>query len=213
MFEFSSKTVVEKKFKLSELFKMISADKQMRVDAKCISAIALSNVLSNDTLNISDSGNVKEIYVFDLTLNDKKLPMLFISALDKAINLNTVFICHFENKKCVLCAYKVQTDSGVKVGKYYMTEWEDSATNKPLPLNITSLDDIYRAMFASIIPLYIRQDESIAQYIERFETITKLKKEIAKLQKQVDCEKQSKRRFELNAQLKEKQCALAELTA
>lgn len=202
MFEFSSKTVVDKKFKLPELFKMISADNATKADAKNITSIMLKNVISQDTTNLSCDGMVKEIYVFDMTLNAGELPMLFVSAFDRAINLNTVFICHFAGKKCVLCAYKVQTGNGVKVGKYYTTEWQNNVYDKPLPIDITSLDDIYIAIFTAIIPLDKRQNESLADYITRFETITKLKKEIAKLQKQVDNERQSKRRFELNDELK-----------
>ncbi len=202
MFEFSSKTLVNKKFRLTELYKLIQADKAIKEDAKVVLSISLSNVLSNETLNFSTKGTVKEIYVFDLVLSEKRIPMLFISALDKAINLHTVFVLHFDNKKMLYGAYKEKVEKGVKVGKYYSTDWLNESEKQTLPLEVSCLDDIYTAIIDVLIPIEARQNETTADFVARYEEIGKLQKEIDILQKQVDCEKQSKKRFELNAMLK-----------
>lgn len=212
MFVFSSKTQVNKKFRFQELFKLMSADKAVRADAKTVLSVTLTNVLSSDTLNLSASGKVKEIYVFDIELSAKTIPTLFISALDKAINLNTIFVLHHDRKEMLYGAYKERTDKGVKIGKYYGTDWKDQSEQIIVPLDATSLDEIYKAMIGTLIPLDADDEEDTSDFVARYEQVTKLKKEIDKLQSRVDAEKQSKKRFELNEQLKQMKTDLQQLT-
>ncbi|HCH92146.1 MAG TPA: hypothetical protein DE061_00405 [Clostridiales bacterium] len=211
MFVFSSKTQVNKKFRFQELFKLMSADKAVRADAKTVLSVTLTNVLSSDTLNLSASGKVKEIYVFDIELSSKTIPTLFISSLDKAINLNTMFLLHHDGKEMLYGAYKERTDKCVKIGKYYGTDWKDQSEQIIVPLDATSLDEIYKAMIGTLIPLSADDEEDTGDFVARYEQVTKLKKEIDKLQSRVDAEKQSKKRFELNEQLKQMKKELEEI--
>lgn len=88
MFDLSSKTNVDRRFRLAELYKMMAADKQVKESAKNILSIVLTNVLSQDTMNLPAGDKVKEIYIFNIELSSKEIPVLFISSLDKAINLH-----------------------------------------------------------------------------------------------------------------------------
>lgn len=212
MFVFSSKTQVNKKFRFQELFKLMPADKAVRADAKTVLSVTLANVLSSDTLNLPAKGKVKEIYVFDIELSSKAIPALFISALDKAINLHTIFVLHYDRKEMLYGAYKERTEKGVKIGKYYGTDWKDQSEQITVPLDVTSLDEIYKAMIDTLIPLDAVDEENTSDFVARYEQVTKLKKEIDKLQRQVDVEKQSKKRFELNEQLKQMKTNLQQLT-
>lgn len=212
MFVFSSKTQVNKKFRFQELFKLMLADKAVRVDAKTVLSVTLANVLSSDTLNLPAKGKVKEIYVFDIELSSKTIPALFISALDKAINLNTIFVLHHDGKEMLYGAYKERTEKGVKIAKYYGTDWKDQSEQITVPLDVTSLAEIYKAMICTLIPLDAVDEENTSDFVARYEQVTKLKKEIDKLQRQVDVEKQSKKRFGLNEQLKQMKTDLQQLT-
>ena len=203
MLVFSSKTQVNKKFRFQELFKLMSADKAVKVDAKTVLSVTLANVLSSDTLNLPTKGKVKEIYVFDIELSSKTIPALFISTLNKAINLHTIFVLHHDGKEMLYGAYKELTEKGVKIGKYYGTDWKDQSEQITVPLDVTSLDEIYKAMIGTLIPLDADDEENTSDFVARYEQVTKLKKEIDKLQSRVDAEKQSKKRFELNEQLKQ----------
>lgn len=162
--------------------------------------------------DIINNTTVKEIYIFDLVLSDKIVPSLFISALDKAINLHTVFIIHNEGKQMLYVAFKEKTDKGVKVGKYYSTDQKSENDKIDLPLNVSCIDDIYTTIIDVLIPIEPRQNESTAEFVARYEEINKLKKEIDKLQRLVDSEKQPKKRFVLNDELKRKQRELKALT-
>ncbi|MDE6244215.1 MAG: DUF4391 domain-containing protein [Treponemataceae bacterium] len=210
MFELSSKTQVNRKFKLTELYKVMGADKTVKADAANVLSVTLTNVLNNDTLNFSAKGEVKEIYLFEIVLDTKTVPSLFISSLDKATNFHTAFILRCGSESMVYGAFKEYGEKGMKIGKYYSTDW---AAEKlmALPLGVNSLDGIYTAIIKKLIPIATRQTESTKDFVARYGEVVKLKKEIEKLQHLVDNEKQSKRRFELNDKLKQKKKELENL--
>lgn len=202
MFDLSSKTRVDKKFKMTELFKLIGADKDIKLNAKNVISVTLENVLSKDTMNLPSGELVKEIYIFNVELESKDIPTTFISALDKSINLHTVFIFNCGEEQILYGAYKEKGDKSVKVGKYYQTEWEVITEKKKVPFSVSSLDDVYTFLIDELIPITARQGESTLEFVVRYGDIIRLKKEIAKKQKQVDNERQPKKRFELNDELK-----------
>ncbi len=202
MFDLSSKTKVNKKFKLSELYKLIRADKAVKADASNVASVALTNVLNADTMNFTLIKDVKEIYVFEIVLTAKIIPALFISALDKAVNFHTVFVLTYNGQTLLYGAYKEYGDKGIKVGKYYATDWMQDYSIS-IPILTSCLDDIYTTIIDELIPITARQGETTREFVNRYGEVVKLKKEIEKLQRLVDTEKQPKKRFEINAQLKE----------
>lgn len=202
MFDLNSKTKVNRKFRLVELYRLMAADKDVKGNAKCILSIVLSNVLSEDTMNVVAGDKVKEIYIFDIELCSKTIPTLFISSLDKAINLHTLFVFRYGDESMLYGCFKEKTEKGIKLGKYYHTDWTKAQTPISLPLNVASMDDIYTAIIDELIPITAREGEQTSDFVARYDRISKLKTEIDRLQKQVDNERQSKRRFELNDELK-----------
>ncbi len=209
MFDLSSKTQVNKKFKLSELYKLIRVDKTVKADASNIASVTLTNVLNADTMNFTVTKDVKEIYVFEVILTSKSIPSLFISALDKAINFHTVFVLTYVNQTLLYGAYKEYGDKGMRLGKYYATTWL-TGRRVSIPLATSCLDDVYRALIDELIPIPARTGETACDLVTRYDTITRLQKEIDKLQRMVDAEKQPQKRFELNAELKELKKELGE---
>jgi hypothetical protein len=202
MFDLSSKTKVNRRFRLAELYKLMAADKDVKADAKGILSVVLMNVLSQDTMNVPVGDIVKEIYIFDIELSSKSIPALFISSLDKAINLHTLFVLRFSDERMLYGCYKEKTEKGVKLGKYYSTDWTKAQTPISLPLNVFSMDDIYMAIIDRLIPIAAKQNETTSDFVARYDMIRKLKFEIDKKQRQVDNERQSKKRFKLNDDLK-----------
>lgn len=201
MFDLSSKTQVNRLFKLNELYKLINADKTVKASAENVISVTLVNVLNAVTMNLTAIGTVKEIYVFEIVLTNKIVPTLFLTALDKAINLHTIFVLKYDTQTLLYGAYKEYGEKGMKIGKYYATEWTEDRSIT-LPLNVLSLEDIYTAIIDELIPITARKSESTKDFVARYDEILRLQKEVEKLQRAVDSEKQSKRRFELNAELK-----------
>lgn len=203
MYKFSSKTEVNKKFKLSELFREIGANKKVIEDAKAVKSVALTNVLSKDTLNLDACDKVKEIYIFEIELSCSKVPQLFISVLDRHIRLHTVFRLVFDGKECYGVAYKTVGSGSVSVGKYYFTEWKDIQDHQEnLPI-FYSIDDVYYDIITKTVGLSKREGEAIADYLARYDEITALTKESDKLERAILAEKQPNIVFELNRQVKE----------
>lgn len=203
MFGLSSKTQVSQVLKIPFLLKEIKADKQVKENASNIISITVTNVINNDTMNIAQNDNkVKNIFVIVIELESKAIPNLFISALDKKFELQTLFVLKYKEQYMVYGAFKEYTEKGMKVDKYYCSDWLDDLTIT-LPLTAGSLSEIYTSMLSKIISIMPRNDESTKEYVLRYGEVLRLQKEIDKLQRLVDSEKQSKKRFELNAELKE----------
>ena len=69
MFEFSSKTQLNRQFKLSDLFRQMNASREVKKDAAGIEKVTLTNVISPKTLNCGADREIKEIYVFEIDVS------------------------------------------------------------------------------------------------------------------------------------------------
>ena len=196
MFEFSSKTQVDRNFRLNDLFRQINASKEARKDAAVIEKIVLKNVLSPTTLNCSEDKEIKEIYVFEITASSQKVPELFIKELDNNIKLHTLFNVRYNEFELSMISYK----SGTEKGKYYATNWE-SEPDFPVP-PVTSLSELYKYILSKFLKYPPFESETPGEYIKRYNQIIKLDFQIGKTQSAIVHESQSKRKFEYNARLK-----------
>lgn len=120
MFEFSSKTRVDRSFKMTDLFRQMNASKEAKKDAACIEKIVLKNVLSPTTLNCEADKEIKEIYVFEITVSSRTVPEIFIKELDQSIKLHTLINIRDGDFELSMISYK----TGNAKGKYYATNWE-----------------------------------------------------------------------------------------
>ena len=68
MFNFSSKTYVNKEYKLSDFLKQIKANKEVKEDAKKIDKIIFENVISANSMNVEEEQEYKNIYVIRIKL-------------------------------------------------------------------------------------------------------------------------------------------------
>lgn len=197
MFAFSSKTKLDKPFKLSDLYRQMGAEKEAKKDAACIERVVLTNVISPKTLNCEADTAIKEIYVFEITVSQQYVPELFIKELDKSIKLHTLFNVRFGELEYSMLSYKLGTEKG----KYYATNWESEA-DIPVP-PVSSVPELYKFILSKFLKYPPFEQESPAEYIKRHNQLTKLDFQIGKTQSAIMHETQSKRRFEYNARLKQ----------
>lgn len=197
MFNFSSKTVVDKTFKINELFKQMSASKEVKTDASLVTSIVLKNVLSPTTLNCESDKSVKEIYVFEITMKERYVPELFIKELDKVIKLHTLFCVRHEDYELSMISYKL----GTHKGKYWQTNWgNDDNYNVP---PASTIPEMYKFMLSKFLTYPPFDSESVEEYVKRYNQLSKLDFQIGKTLSAIAHESQSKKRFEYNARLKE----------
>lgn len=199
MFQFSSRTEVNKQFKLSDLFKQMNASKEARKESAAIEKIVLKNVLSPKTLYCEPDKEIKEIYVFEITVSSRYVPEIFIKELDNSIKLHTLFNIRNGEYEYSLISYKI----GSAKGKYYSTNWE-SDDDFPVPL-INSVPELYRFILSKFLKYPPFETETVSEYIKRYNQIVKLDYQINSTIIAIGKESQSKRKFEYNARLKKYQ--------
>lgn len=209
MFKLTSNTSVNRDFKTREILKLIEADKEAKREAAIINKITLTDVLSEDTLNIKATEECKEIYIIKIELKEKEEPIEFIKAFDKFINLHTYFLLQYENEVKELCIFRYIENEEIKRGKTYETLWIKEEL-KSLPY-VMSIGEIYSNLIYDLVSLKPKDNEELKDYLSRFDSIRKLKKEIKTLQKRAFKEAQPKKKFEISKQLKSKKEVLKTL--
>ncbi len=201
MFDLNSKTVVNKKFKINEILKMINADKNIKKDASCIESIYLSNVISEETFNMKGNFSCSEIYIFNIAVKEKIIPIEFIKAFDKFIELHTYFIFEYEGEFKELCIYRHIEDNKIKRGNIYESEWGSKEINE---LHYcVDICEIYNTFVMNLIDLRIRENEDMNAFLERFNNIKKLKKEIQALETKAFKESQPRKKFDIAREIRE----------
>ena len=209
MFNFSSKTLVNKEYKLNDFLKQIKANKEVKDDAKKIDKILFQNVISANSLNAEEEKNYKNIYVIKLILKTDVLPKLFIEELDKNIAFHTYFICEYDNQICTLIAFK-DIGSKIKIDtKYYGHGFKK---DEPIEIpTINKVSEAYKIMLQYEIGIKTRKSETPEEYISRVKAINKLEFQISKTEKGIQYETQPKKKFEYNERLRGYKKELQEL--
>lgn len=202
MFNYPNKTQTDIAFKVLELFKTIKANKQVKIDASVVSEIKLVNILSPDTTMLENSNQVKEIYIIEIILTSKNVPMLFIDEFNKYIEFQTLFKCVYNNECKYISSLKDFAEDKTKVLKVFETNWQQEKVKQEFPIT-TKIDFVFKEMIKYITTISFKQDETFEDYIERFEKITKLQAEIEKQTKIMNAEKQPNFRMALNDKIKQ----------
>ncbi len=197
MFEFSSRTEVNKQFKLSALFKPMNASKAAKKDATVIDKVVLKNVLSPNTMHCELCQEIKEIYVFEITVSSRCVPETFIKELDNSIKLHTLFNVRDGEYELSMISYKI----GSEKGKYHATNWE-ADDDMPVP-PVNSVPELYKYILSKFLKYPPFDSESAGEYIKRHNQLIKLDFQINSTTIAIGKESQSKRKFEYNTRLKQ----------
>jgi hypothetical protein len=209
MFRFSSKTQVDRVFKIKELYKVIKADKEVKEEASYIDKVTVSKVISLDTVNMKSSEECKEIYIFEIELKEKQVPLKFIRSLEEVTKLHTYFVLKFGELIKEFCVHRLIQGDTIKFGKQFESEWRKEDL-KELPY-CGSIKDIYKNLVSSLIPIVLKENEELEQFIERYLQIQKLKKDIESLEKKAYQAKQPRKKFDLGRDLRNLKLKLKEL--
>ncbi|WP_142413288.1 DUF4391 domain-containing protein [Hathewaya massiliensis] len=199
MFQFNSKTLVNKEFKLKEILKMINADKNLKNDASCIKKITLNNVISEATLNIKSDNFCKEIFIFKIDLEEKRIPLEFIKVFNRFMDIHNYFIFKCEGKFKELCIHRYVENDSIKFGNIYESKWKQEEL-KELPYCI-KIREIYDNLIFNLVDLKPNENEELTCFLERFNNIQKIKKEISALEKKAFKETQPKKKFDMGREI------------
>jgi len=209
MFDFSSKTLVNKEFKISDVLTQIKSSKQVKEDAKKISKIIFQNVINSNSINCPEDEIYKNIYIIRISVKERNIPKLFIKELDKNILFHTFYIFEFNGEIASMMAFK-EIVSKVKINsKYYLMPFKkEELVIVPLVSNIM---EAYTFLLAYQIGIKARKNESPNLYITRVKAINKLKFQISKTENGIKYETQPKNKFEYNERLRKYKKNIEEL--
>jgi DNA-binding helix-hairpin-helix protein with protein kinase domain len=200
MFNYSEKTFVGMEFKKNDLLKMLKADKKIKSEFSSVESVRLTNIISPERTLLEASRQVKEIYVIEIVLNSKSIPMLFVDAFNKYIEFQTLLVLRFKNEVKYISSLKLFTEDKMKVMKTFESEWQKE---EKVEFPITNkLKNVFKEMISKITNIHFLEEENFQEYVSRFETIKKLKQEIEKQTKLMHAEKQPNLRMALNDKIK-----------
>jgi hypothetical protein len=171
--------------------------------------------LAENTINLPGSRVVPEIQVFQIDAKGTDVSESVLAAIDKAVKTPIIFeITQGDapaRRTRMVAAHKTQGSAAAKLSTYYTSEWQsDDADSKPLPTAI-DLPALYALLLESLTPLTARPGEDAAEMAARLESVRKLEREVAALERRLRAEPQLNRKVEIRRILKTKQAALAAL--
>lgn len=169
-------------------FQMNTAAKA-KIDAD-ISRITIVNEIAPNKVNIPAGEDVKSFFVLLVSLKKKEYDEKTIATLSKLIPQNILFVLEYENESR-LAIYHT---------KVMQTEWKPTE-NQRIELQGLNLDTVWENIIKSLELGVWNEELSLDENIALHEKQEKLKKQIAKLEKQARTERQPKKKFELHQKI------------
>lgn len=163
-----------------------------------IKNITWANKIAPSTLNIDDGKSVKEIQVIKILLRSDEFDVAVLKHIDKAIPYNNIYLLEYDGKFQVWLRFR---DDAENFTKYFNTTWLPEA-ELPLKIDGLNLDTVYENFVLQVSGIEKSGSDSVAVQIKNADKTEKLKKEIARLEKQARVEKQPKKKFELAQQVR-----------
>jgi len=172
--------------------------------------------LAPETINLPARGGVAEIQVFDVTLKAPELDEDVLRAIDRAIPLPIIFQLHHEQRTRMGAAFKRPSEADASkwvIEGYFAGNWLPAdSPRQALPVAL-DLQGLYEQLLRSLLPSPARPGESLPDQLQRLNRLRSLQSEHAKLNARLHKEKQFNRKVALNAQLREIQNEIADLSA
>ncbi|MFV8227312.1 MULTISPECIES: DUF4391 domain-containing protein [Mycolicibacterium] len=168
--------------------------------------------LAQSTINLPGNTDVPEIQVFQIDTKGDDVSESVLAAIDKAVKTPIIFEIVTgegdEQRVRMAASHKQVGPATPKLSAYYTTDWQTpDAERQPLPTAI-SLPSLYTALLAPLTPVSARPGEELSDVAERLQTVRKLEREVASLERKLRAEPQLNRKVELRRALKTKQAEL-----
>ena len=171
--------------------------------------------LAPETINLASKPGVPELQIFAIQLKTPALNHEVLRCIDGAVQFPIIFELAFEGKTQVVAAFKRPSESDSNrwvVSDYFSTEWmPNDGARVAMPVAL-DLEVLYEQLLQRLIPLPIRQNETLAELVSRVEHLRLKENEVQKIISKLAKEKQFNRKVEINAQLRAIRQELENLT-
>ena len=199
------------KSKIYERSQPTTAVKELFV--RQIEQIVWQYKLAPETINVQGTTIVPEIQIFRITLKTGELNPEALRCIDQAIPFPLVFeLCH-EGKVKSIAAYKRPSAAdAANISPYFAADWLPEDTPRhPLPV-VFDLETLYAQLLAPLLPYPPRQGESLQAQVDRMDQIGQLQRELERCEARLAKEKQFNRKVAMNAEKRELNGQLKDLT-
>lgn len=180
-----------------------------------VKRVAWKYKLGTTKLNLPATADVLEIEVIQIDVNGTELDQAVLVAIDKAIPNPTIHEVHCGSRVQQTAAFKRASEADSKawvVSHYVAGPWQPTdAQRQPLPQSL-NLGKLYASLLRSMIDVPARDGESLRAHIERHGEILAYRREAERITKKINTEKQFNRRVEMNAQLREINQTISQLS-
>lgn len=175
--------------------------------------------LAPETINLPASPGVPEIQVFSIQLKSSELHEDVLRCIDGAVQFPILFELNQgksdDAKTRVIAAYKRPNEADASrwvLSSYFSTDWMPATTERTLMPLALDMGHLYAALLQSLVPMPIRPQESVADWVDRIERAAAKRREVEKTAAKLAKEKQFNRKIVINANLRELKNQLQELT-
>jgi len=216
MFVYPTQTEYSRAVPKNKIYEYASAKSSLKtMFVEQVDQIVWQYKLAPATINLSATSAVTEIQVISIELRTDKLDERVLRAIDKAIPYPLFFELNFGGKYKTVAAYKRTSDADSTkwvVDSYFASNWLQGDTpREPLPVAL-DMEKLYEQMMRALMPLPAREGESLKTQVQRLVELKNKQKEVARLKICLQREKQFNRKVEINAQLRNIQNEVNELS-
>ena len=151
-----------------------------------ISRITISNEISPQRLSIVAGENIKSFFLIHIAIKRKDFDPKNIIMISKLIPQNILFVLEYEDE-VKLCVHHINL---------MQSEWMKKS-DCTVKLDGLNLDTVWENIIISVGSISLQDDNTLDEQIAVNERRLKLQKEIDKLTRQAQKEKQPNKKFEL----------------
>lgn len=163
----------------------MNAAEKARIN-KDIAKIVITNEFSKAKINIAEGNEVKNFFVMNITIKHRDFDDGNIVKIVKLIPQRILMVLECENEIKLAVYHK----------KLLQTEWHIKE-DYTIEIKGMNLESVWENIIAQIGEVKIQGDTSLDEQLAIKEKREKLRKDIAKLEKQARCEKQPNKKFDL----------------
>ncbi len=186
---------------------------------KQVEQIVWQYKLAPETINLPARPDVPEIQIFSIQLKSTDLHEDVLRCIDSAVQFPILFeLTRGQGDQAqtqVLASYKRPSEadaSRYELSRYFATRWfPSSSTRTTMPLTL-DMAQLYAALLQRLVPLSVRSQESLADWVTRADLAATKRREIEKTQAKLAKEKQFNRKIEINAKIRQLMNELQGLT-
>jgi hypothetical protein len=189
--------LVEKTIPKVKFYEKLVINNKLKNDfVEKIDKIKWSYKLSEKTINVNKTENIKEIEIFTVYLKEKEIPKNLLKIIDKGIPHPILYVFKHNDD----FAYGISLKKEKRVEDYYFSEW-----NEKIDFNFRGLD--LEIIYENIIKKFILDsniEDNFTKIVEREREISQLQNDIGVLENKIRKTTQFNRKVELNKELNNK---------